>query len=75
MQLATATEIFTSGDLARELGRPVSQVRHILNSRAFIEPIGRAGVVRLYGPDAIEQVRRELLLVDDRRRDKGGLSG
>ena len=53
-------------DIARVLGRPVSQVRHVLNTRFEIEPVGRAGIVRLYDDGAVDRVRSELEAIDRR---------
>ena len=59
--------LHTSTDIARILNRKVDQVRHILNTRP-IKPVQRGGIARLYGEDAIEQVRVELAGLDAKRK-------
>ena len=58
--LITATEIATS------LQRSGVDVRHVLYTRD-IEPVTRAGSVRLYKRSAIRHVREALAQVDARR--------
>ena len=62
--------IVTPGDIARILCEPLHRVSYCLNSRLHIRPIRRAGNVRLYSSDAVEQVRVELVAIDDRRGRK-----
>ena len=59
--------IFTSGDIARLLGRRSAQVRHILNTRTHISAIGRAGTAWLYDERAVDLIRRELEDMDARK--------
>jgi len=61
-------QVHTSGDIARLLDTGVVRVRHVLNTRDDIKPIGRAGIVRLYGDDAIRRVEAELAIIECRRR-------
>lgn len=49
-------DILTSGDIARQLNRPVSQVRHVLASRDELQPCGRAGIVYLYPASIVPNV-------------------
>ena len=58
---------FTSGDIARELGREVGVVRFILSTRP-IEFVARAGPTRLYPRSAIQEVRTALDSLVTRRR-------
>ncbi len=55
-----APRLFTSGDIARVIDEKVTRVRHILNTRRHIRPVGRAGIVRLYDASAITAVTEEL---------------
>lgn len=57
----------SSGDIAKAVGRDAATVRHILDSRG-IQPIGRAGIVRLFDRSVVERVRDELARVKPRRR-------
>jgi len=62
-------DVLTSGDIARTLGRKVEAVRHVLASRPdLIQPVGRAGLVRLYQRSALDAVRAELDAIAARRR-------
>lgn len=64
----TAPQVYyTSGDIARELGREVGVVRFILSTRP-IGFVGRAGPTRLYPKSAIEEVRTALSSLVTRRR-------
>lgn len=67
MHCDTDRGFVTSGDIADALQRDAGQVRHILSSRR-VEPVGRAGLVRLYPTEVIEFVRREGELIDAKRR-------
>ena len=60
-------DVRTVGQIARDLGEPEHRVKHIVNSRR-IESLGRVGIIRLYGPSAVAQVRDALLAIDARRR-------
>ncbi len=59
--------IVTPGDIARILCEPLHRVSYCLNSRLHIRPIRRAGNVRIYSPEAVEQVRQELAAIESRR--------
>lgn len=57
----------TPGVIASELNVPIHRVLHVLATREHIRPKARAGIVRLFSPDAIAQVRHELSAMDARR--------
>ena len=67
MKITTAQHFHTSGDISKALGRPFSRVRWILGTRD-IQPVGRAGIIRLYDDAAVERVRAELETADKRLR-------
>ncbi len=49
------------GDIAKALNESVTTIGHILNTRPHIQPVGKAGICRLYaGQQTIELVRIEL---------------
>ena len=54
------------GEIARRLNRPLHCVNYILESRR-IEPIGRAGIVRIFAEDVVEQVRTALEEIEAKR--------
>jgi hypothetical protein len=56
----------TPGKIARLLNVPLHRVVHILNTRAHIAPIARAGRLRLYDSQALAMVRYEINLQDVR---------
>ncbi len=53
-------QLFTSGDLARELNAKPSRVRYLLATRGHIQPVARAGLTWLYDATAREALRVEL---------------
>ena len=63
----TIEDARTVGQIARELGEPEHRVKHIVNSRQ-IESLGRVGIIRLFDPGVVDQVRAELEAIDARRR-------
>ena len=56
--------LITSGDIADRLGERFDRVQYILKTRRHIEPIGRAGIYKLYPESAVEAVRSEIELID-----------
>ena len=60
-------QTITPGIIAAQLGIPLHRVQHILATRGHIQPRARAGTIRLYGREAIAQVRHELHAADARR--------
>ena len=48
----------TPGVIADELGVPLARVLYVLRTRNHIKPIGRAGVLRLYGREAVAMWRK-----------------
>ncbi len=60
-------EYLTAGDLARRTGLAYARIVYILESRR-IEPAVRIGQLRLYGPDAVEQVQAARRQIEKRRR-------
>ncbi len=74
MTTASIDSLKTPGDIARTLGVRLHRVTYCLNTRP-IRPIRRAGVVRLYAPEAVQAVRDVLDQIDSRhtpRRDVDG---
>jgi hypothetical protein len=67
MASTTAPQLRTPGVIAQELGVPLDRVLYVLRTRAHIRPIGRAGILRLYSPGAVEAVREELRQMSRRR--------
>ncbi len=45
----------TPGQIARDLSVPLHRVQYAILSRG-IKPSSRAGMLRLFGPDAVEQI-------------------
>ena len=67
------SSLMTLGELARKLGEPMHRVQHVVRTRSYIRPVGRAGILRLFSFDALEQVRAELVQIDAKRlRSAGG---
>jgi len=59
-------QLRTPGVIAAELNALLSRVLYVLRTRD-ITPIGRAGVLRLYGWAAVETVRDALREMDQRQ--------
>jgi len=49
----------TLGQIAKELNVPVFKVQYLIKARG-IKPIGRAGNIRVFGPEAVKQLRSEI---------------
>ena len=64
---ASIDSLVTPGDIARILREPLHRVDYILNTRQGIRPMRRAGIVRLFGPEAIDEVRQEISAIDAKR--------
>ena len=60
-------QLLTPGRIATRLAVPLHRVTHVLRTRAHIRPRARAGTLRLYGEDAVAQIRHELHTQDARR--------
>jgi hypothetical protein len=56
-------QLRTAGVIAAELNAPLSRVLYVLRYRN-IQPIGRAGVLRLYDRSAVDSVRAALAEID-----------
>lgn len=61
-------KLLTPGVIAAEVGAALHRVLHVLSTRRHIRPAARAGTLRLYGREAVAQVRHELNAIDARRR-------
>lgn len=59
-------KVRTAGSIARELNQPLHRVAYILKTRSHIRPMCRAGRLRVYGSQAVAQVRHELNAIDAR---------
>lgn len=64
---ASINSLVTPGDIARILREPMHRVDYVLNTRQSIRPMRRAGIVRLFGPEAIDEVRQEISAIDAKR--------
>lgn len=64
--------LLTSGRIADAVGAPLHRVLHVLATRPYIQPVARAGILRLYRADAVAMVRHELSAIDARRVAGGG---
>jgi len=61
---AQEPQLITPGAIARKLDQPIHRVLHVLATRPAIRPAARAGRIRLYDRDAVEQVRLEIARID-----------
>ena len=60
-------KLFTVGDIARKLRISRNNVHYLLLV-AHVEPVQRAGHIRLFAPEAVEAARQVLLARRRRRR-------
>ena len=49
----------TVGEISRRLNCPTHKVKYLIDSRG-IEPVERAGNLRVFGPEVLELLRSEL---------------
>ena len=54
------SQLYTASEIARALGAPVHRVIYILGTRHFIQLCARAGRLRLYDRQAMQQIAEEL---------------
>lgn len=62
----------TPGVIAEEVEGSLERVLYILATRSHIQPVARAGNIRLYDRHAVALVRHELNAIDARRAAKEG---
>lgn len=62
----TPFRLLSLGDIAQLLGESKARVAYIIDSRG-IKPAGRAGIVRVFGEDAVDRIRTELRRIDQRK--------
>ena len=65
--------LLTSGDIAKLLNTGAQRVRHVLNTRDDIQPIGRAGITNVYDGAAVGQVQAELDRIEARKKQRAEL--
>jgi hypothetical protein len=59
----------TLGEIATALGKPPAQVHYLL-AKVGAQPVTRIGIVRLFGPQIIEVLRREISRKKLRKKDR-----
>jgi hypothetical protein len=62
-------QLFTSGQIAEQVKLPFTQVAYLIRTRG-IAPVMKVGAVRLFGSEAIEQVRAIRRQMDETRRKR-----
>lgn len=67
----TIPVLLTPGKMAAEIGTPLHRILHILRTRTHIQPVARAGVVRVFDRAALEAVRAEINHIVAERLLKG----
>ncbi len=58
--------LLTPGEISRLLGERQHRVTYVISSRN-VKPVRRAGIVRLFSPEATDQIRRALAEIDATR--------
>jgi hypothetical protein len=66
MNMTLVPRVRTAGSIAAELNQPLHRVVYILKTRGHIQPMCRAGRLRVYSSQAVAQVRYELNCIDAR---------
>jgi|GEM_PF-1133156 len=59
--------LITPGIIAKQLREPLHRVLNVLATRSHIQPLARAGTLRLYDRESVAMVRHELNAIDARR--------
>jgi hypothetical protein len=60
-------QLLTAGRISEILDERTSRVNYVLDSRLHIQPVARAGLLRLYKSSVIAQVRHEINAIDARK--------
>lgn len=60
------TPLLTVGAIARELRQPLHRIKYCLDAYS-IEPIQRAGVLRLFSRDDLPRIKSALIRIAERR--------
>ena len=74
-QTGSIPSLLTPGRLADEVGAPLHRVLYVLHTRLHIQPVARAGTLRLFDRAAIAKIHHELHAIDARRCRKGVSNG
>ncbi len=72
MRTPAVPSLLTTGRIADELGVPLRRVIYVLANRRHIQPVARAGTLRLYNRAAVTLVRAELDTIDARKTPPRG---
>jgi hypothetical protein len=64
--MSAAAPLLTVGDIARETRQPLHKVRYALDSYR-IEPVQRAGIIRLYSTDDLPRITSALARIAARK--------
>lgn len=64
--LNETANFITAGTMAERLGVPIHKVQYVLRSRQ-IEPVGKAGVLRVYSEEQLAEVAANLDAINDRQ--------
>ena len=63
--------LLTAGRIALAAGASLPQVLYVLRTRQHIQPVARAGILRLYDRNALAAVRHEINAIAARRSGAG----
>jgi predicted transcriptional regulator len=64
--MESETDLLTVGAIARETGQPLHRVRYALETYR-IEPVQRAGILRLFSRDDLPRIKSALARIAERR--------
>ena len=65
--MTTETKALTLGVIAKELDCPIHKIEYLIRARR-IEPVQRAGNLRVFSPSVLDVLRRELDAISQRTR-------
>jgi len=53
------TAVLTVGQIADQLGQPPSRVAYLI-AKHRLKPVGRVGIIRLFGEEQVETIQRTM---------------
>ncbi|HEV3166545.1 MAG TPA: hypothetical protein VGZ22_21150 [Isosphaeraceae bacterium] len=65
-----SSRLLTVGEIARRTGSSIHKIAYVIRSRK-IEPVGRAGIARVYSEGDVERIAAELAGIEAKRTAGG----
>ena len=61
------SQLLTVGQIADDLNRPSTRVAYAID-KLRIKPVRRVGIIRLFGADAIDQIRSGVMEIEAKKK-------